>query len=58
MTREQALRSVLAVIGSSAKSKQNMVFINMYQVDDENSIKSWVKMQWTAIIHPGTLVQT
>lgn len=57
MTREQAFRSVWAVIGSSAKSKQNMVVINMHQADDENSTKS-VKMQWTAMIHPRTLVQT
>lgn len=58
MSREQAFRSVWAVIGSSAKSKQNMVVINMYQADDENSIKSRVKMQWTAMIHPETLVET
>ncbi len=53
-----AFRSVWAVIGSSAKSEQNMVVINMYRADDENSIQSWLKMQWTAMIHPGTSVQT
>lgn len=58
MTREQAFRSVWAVIGLSAKSEQNMLVINMYQGDDENSIKSWVKMQWTAMMHPETSVQT
>ena len=46
-----------AVIASSAKSEQNMVVINMYQADDENSIKSGVKMQWTAMLHSETLVQ-
>lgn len=40
MMGEQAFRSVWAVIASSAKSEQNMVVINMYQVDDENGIKS------------------
>lgn len=30
--------------------KKNMAVINMYRADDENSIQSWVKMQWTAMI--------
>lgn len=38
MTRKEAFRSVWAVIGSSTKSKPNMVVINMYQVDDENKL--------------------
>lgn len=50
MTREQAFGSVWAVIGSSVKSEQNTVVINMYQADDENYIKSW--LQRAAIIHP------
>lgn len=50
MTGEQAFGSVWAVIGSSVKSEQNTVVINMYQADDENYIKSW--LQRAAIIHP------
>lgn len=52
MTGEQAFRSVWAVIGSSAKSEQNTVVINMYQADDENYIKSRIRLQRAAIIHP------
>lgn len=50
MAGEQAFGSVWAVIGSSVKSEQNTVVINMYQADDENYIKSW--LQRAAIIHP------
>lgn len=53
MTEEQAFRSVWAVIGFSAKSEQNTVVINMYPADDENYIKSRIRMQQTAIIHPA-----